>query len=260
MSPTAFKQQVTQLISDLVKCYELCDAILQHRRLGSTHESFDRLQDGLKSSASQIQSQYNLMRKVIGSRMDQADEKARQAINTSIRDLQLEVRTKLFDIAYKRRDGRDSPPLPGFRDLLKRWRRIEQGVMDTLQALGQRLEEKKSNSSPKRSYAVKEVDKYVIHEDVADEVTIRLQDLDILLDHMKNSWIEKNVAGNVLYINKFDASKTQWEKPTGYIKQSKGSSRRSSTTSSRRSSDASWEVPQRRRSSKDDIWHDHRGW
>jgi hypothetical protein len=272
-SSTAFRQQVTQLLSDLTRCYELCDAILTNRRLGSTHESFDRLQDGLKVSASEIQLQFNLLRKVIGSKMDQGDDKARSAMETSVRDMQMEIRAKLCDIAYKRRDGRDSPELPGFRELLRRWRMIEREVADTLQGLGQRLEEKKAEKksddkkkTTTKSYEVKSTADIYEEQEATEEVTIRLQDLDILLKHMKNSWVEKWVGGDILYINKFDSAKTQWEKPTGYIKQLPRSSRRSSTTSSRdtrgsrRSSADSWELPQRRKTTRDGIWYDPSGW
>jgi hypothetical protein len=272
MSSTAFRQQVTQLLSDLARCYELCDAILKNRRLGSTHESFDRLQDSLKASASEIQLQFNLLRKVIGSKMDQGDEKARSAMQISVRETQMEVRAKLFDIAYKRRDGRDSPELPGFRDLLRRWRMIEREVTETLQDLGKRLEDKKTDDkkdkkATMKSYAVRSAtsDKYE-HVDENEEVTIRLKDLDTLLNHMKNSWVEKWVAGEILYVNKFDAAKTQWERPTGYIKQLSRSSRRSSTTSSRdsresrRSSVGSWDLPRRSKTTRDDIWYEPNGW
>ena len=267
ISSTAFRQQVTQLLSDLTRCYELCDAILTNRRLGSTHESFDRLQDGLKASASEIQLRFNLLRKVIGSKMDQGDEKARSAMEISVRDTQMEVRAKLFDIANKRRDRRDSAKLPSFKDLLRRCRMIEREVTDTLQSLGQRVEEKKSddkkNTTTTKTYAVKStVDKYEGHNE-NEEVTIRLKDLDTLLNHMKNSWVEKWVAGEMLYVNKFDAAKTQWERPTGYIKQLARSSRRSSVTSSRdsrRSSVGGWDIPQRGKATRDDIWYDPSGW
>lgn len=205
--------------------------------------------------------------------MDQGDDKARSAMETSVRDMQMEIRAKLFDIAYKRRDGRDSPELPGFRELLRRWRMIEREVADTLQGLGQRLEEKKAEKksddkkkTTTKSYEVKSTADIYEEQEATEEVTIRLQDLDILLKHMKNSWVEKWVGGDILYINKFDSAKTQWEKPTGYIKQLPRSSRRSSTTSSRdsrgsrRSSADSWELPQRRKTTRDGIWYDPSGW
>lgn len=286
MASTAFRQQITQLLSDLTRCYELCDAIKHNRRLGSTHESFDRLQDGIQSSASEIQLQFNLLRKVIGSKMDQGDEKARSAMDISVRDTQMEVRAKLFDIAYKRRDGRDSPELPGFRDLLRRWRMIEREVTDTLQNLGQRLEEKKTKKDDEKeekkdrkdrkkkystkTYSVKSTtdkndssDEDEADDDENEAVTIRLKDLDTLINHMKNSWVEKWAAGEILYVNKFDTSKTQWERPTGYIKHLPRSSRRSSATSSRdsrRSSIGSWDLPHRRRTASYDTWSDPSGW
>lgn len=228
----AFRQQVIQLLSDLTRCYELTDAILTNRRLGSTHDSFDRLQDGLKASASEIQLWFNLLRRVIGSKMDQGDEKARSAMDISVRDTQMVVRAQLFDIAYKRRDKREPAEAPGFKDLLRRCRVIEREVTDILQNLGQRLEEKSDDKkiTTTKTYAVKStVDNFEEHNG-DEEVAIRLKDLDTLLNHMKNSWVEKRVAGEILYINKFDAAKTQWERPTGYIKQLARSSRRSSIT------------------------------
>ena len=209
--------------------------------------------------------------------MDQGDEKARSAMETIIRDTQMEVRAKLFDIAYKRRDGRDSPELPGFRDLLRRWRMIEREFTDTLQSLGQRLEEKKADNkkdkkkTTAKTYSVKSTADTHEEHDEHEVVTIRLKDLDTLLNHMKNSWVEKWVAGEILYVNKFDTAKTQWERPTGYIKQLTRSSRRSSTTSSRdsrdsrdsrRSSVGSWDLPHWRRTTwdRDEVWSDPNGW
>ena len=212
--------------------------------------------------------------------MDQGDERARSAMEISVRDTQMEVRAKLFDIAYKRRSGRDSPELPGFRDLLRRWTMIEREVADTLQNLGQRLEKKKEKKKDKddekkdkdkkkksKTYSIRSTtdksDESEDEDDESEDVTIRLKDLDTLLNHMKNSWVEKWVAGEILYVNKFDSTKTQWERPTGYIKKVPRSSRRSSTTSSRssrRSSAESWELPRRRRSPSYDTWSDPSGW
>ena len=249
MLSTAFRQQVSQLLFGLTECYELSDAILTNRRLGSTHKSFDRLQDGLRASASGIQLQFNFLRKAIGSRMDQGDIKARTAMDISVRNTQVEVRSKLFDIAYKRRDKWDSAKSPGFKELLRCCKTIEREVIDTLQSLGQRLEEKKCDDMKRTTattYAVHSMSEKYDEPNENEEVTIRSKDLDTLLNHMKNSWVEKWFAGNILYVNKFDAAKTQWETPTGYIKQLARSSGQSSDTfskDSRRSRFSVWDLP-----------------
>jgi hypothetical protein len=227
MSPTAFKQQVTQLVSELTRCWELCEAIRANRKLGPTTDALNRLQAGLKSSASSIQVEFTTIRKLVGSRFDLGDETSRHSLNRSIREVQSDIQTRLADIAYKRRESHD-PELPGFRDLLRKWHRIEENVTYTLEDLGQRLEDAKvapkpkpqpkpeAKPEPKPAKQEQPKTKPIPHK--ADEVVISLKELDHLLEHMKNSWVEKNVAGQILYVNAFDDRKSQWEKPDGFIK------------------------------------------
>jgi hypothetical protein len=118
---------------------------------------------------------------------------------------------------------------------------IEREVADTLQSIGQRLEKTKIDGEKKstttETYALKStVRKYEEHSE-DEQVTVSWKDLDTLLNHMKNSRVEKRTSGEILYVNKFYAAKTQWERPTGYIKHLAQSSRQSSVTPSKGSRD-----------------------
>ncbi|KAF4630476.1 hypothetical protein G7Y89_g7661 [Cudoniella acicularis] len=246
MSPSAFKQQVTQLISELTRCFELCDAIRANRRLGSTHEALDSLQYGLKESAHGIQLEFNALRKVIGSRMDLGDETARNSMNRAIREVQTSIQARLFDIAYRKRDREThDPELPGFRDLLRKVERIEDTASDTLEDLGQRFEsEKQEAAKPKpQPQPKKEAPK---PKPKTDEAIISLKELDYLINHMKNSWVEKSVAGKSLYVNVFDDKKTQWEKPEGFIKALPRQPKPARTPT--------WEQQQPRRPVREEFW------
>ena len=244
MSPTAFRQQVTQLISEVTRCHELCEAIRSNRRLGSTTEALDRLQAGLRSATTTIQTEFNTLRRVIGSRFDLGDETARNLLNRSIRELQIDIKTKLNDIAYPI-SSREYPELPGFRDLYRRWQRIEEDVIGTLETLARRLEQSALKSEPK--LALKPQPKPAPK---TDEVVISLKELDRLLDHMKNSWEERLVAGQILYVNTFDDKKQQWERPSGFIKAAPKAKPVMTPT---------WDLPPRR-PARQNSWDNAQGW
>jgi hypothetical protein len=220
MSPTPFKQQITQLLSELNRCHELCMAIRQNRKLGPTTDALDNLQSTLASDASSIQTSFVTLRKLLGSHMDLGDDSSRNALNRSIREVQSEIEPKLADIAYKRREKGETE-VPGFRELTRKWKKIEESVDSTLEALGQRIEESKSTPPPKQHKTEPKPEKKSQQKPIqhkTDEVVISLKELDHLLEHMKNSWVEKSVAGKVLYVNCFDDKRSQWEKPEGFIR------------------------------------------
>ncbi|CZR59514.1 uncharacterized protein PAC_09406 [Phialocephala subalpina] len=211
MSPTAFKQQISQLITDLEKCDDLCQAIRANRRVGSTTEALDLLQSDILSSATSIDSQFKTLRSIIGSRMDLGDEVSRTNLNHSIQELQLTVQPRLSEIAHKRRRERDPIEVPGFRKLHERWVKIHFDVSEALDSLGLRLKSvtvtpkpvlKKTNPEP-----TTRVPRY-------DEQIISNRQLEEFVAHMKNSWEERESRGEIYYVNAYD-KKTQWERPAG---------------------------------------------
>ncbi|KAE8448956.1 hypothetical protein EG329_008752 [Mollisiaceae sp. DMI_Dod_QoI] len=226
MSPTAFKQQIAQLVSELEKCDDLCQAIRSNRRLGSTSDALDLLQHDILNSATSIDSSFKALRSIIGSRMDLGDELARSKLNHSIRELQLTIQPRLSEIAYRRREGstRDLVEIPGFRKLNERWIKIHYDVSENLESLGHRLKAlaKSSDSAPTPKPAFKKSEpvpaaaagRVARH----DESIISNRQLDDLVAHMKMCWVEKEERGEVVYVNVFDEKKVQWERPSGYVK------------------------------------------
>lgn len=245
---------MSQLFSDFTRCYELCDNIFETRRIGKKHESLDRLQQGLKSSANKISIQFKSLRRVFGSRMDLGDEVGRRAIKANIRDIELNVEKKLIDIANRREDG-----LPGFRDMLRRVERIGEDVSENLEMLAQRLEkpaekpaEKKPEKKPEKKAEKKpEVPKPATTPKKQDEVVMNLKELQKYTDHMKNSWEETMYDGHILYVNCWDQKKNQWSRPDGFIKALPRSSRPSRVPT--------WEEPPRR-AAAEDPWNRPGGW
>jgi hypothetical protein len=246
MSPTAFKQQVAQLVSEITRCFELCDAIRTNRRLGSTHEALDQLQLGLKDSAHEIQIEYGTLRNVIGSRMELGDETARTTLTKAIRDVQSSIQPRLNDIAYRRRDSRD-PEVPGFRELSRKLAKVEGGVLEALESLGRRLGEPKPEI-PKPTTTPKQPQKPKLK---LDEAVISLKELEALMGHMKNSWVETAVAGKILYVNVFDDKKSQWDRPKGFIKALPHAPKPATRH-------PTWE--QSPRPARDDFWNNPNGW
>lgn len=176
--------------------------------------------------------------------MDLGDDIARYAIKANIREIELDIEKRLSDIANRRNDG-----LPGFRDMLRHVERIEDSVADTLQSLGQRLErpvEKKPEKKP-------EIPKPKTPKPKKqDEIIINLRELEKYTDHMKNSWAETLVAGQVLYVNCWDEKKSQWERPDGFIKTLPKISKPPRVPS--------WDEQSRRRPTREDTWNRPGGW
>lgn len=214
MSPTAFKQQVSQLIAELEKCDDLCQAIRANRRVGSTTEALDLLQHDILSSATSIDSQFKTLRSIIGSRADLGDEVSRSNLNHSIRELQLTVQTRLSEVAYKRRGERDPIEVPGFRKLNERWVKIHFDVSETIESLGLRLKSKVETVTPK-PVLKKTSPEPTTRVPRYDESIISNGQLEDFIAHMKNSWEERESRGEIYYVNVFDRAKTQWERPTG---------------------------------------------
>lgn len=250
MSPTAFKQQINQLLSELSRGLELCNAVLTNRRLGSTHAALDSLQTGLTLAISGTTTEFSTLRKLIGSRMDLGDEQSRTSLNRAIREVQGDVNTRLMDIAYPRgeRERRDQQKPPGFRELLKKIERIENEVSHTLEGLGQRLQASKPVPKPTTT-PEKTKPKFK-----ADEVVISPKELDHLLEHMKNSWIETRVVGKPLWVNVFDDKKVSWERPvSGFVREMEIKKKVVRTPM--------WEQEQEyQRKPKRDVWEHQGGW
>ncbi|KUJ12223.1 uncharacterized protein LY89DRAFT_224927 [Mollisia scopiformis] len=225
MSPTAFKQQLLQLIAEIEECHDLCQKIRRTRSLGSTHESIDLFQKDILPSALKIEDAYRAEVASVGSRMDLGDETARSQLNRSIRDLQLTVSTRLAEIASPRRHDHVQVESPGFKKLRERWWKIIRDVLDILSELGRRLSSMKAippGLSPEEFARRADIRNYVSVPDRkvaprSDEMIVKNKDLEKLMSHMKNSWVEIEEQGLPAWQNAFDAAKIVFHKPSGFI-------------------------------------------
>jgi hypothetical protein len=254
MSPQALTQQITLLLQELSHCLDLCTSILANRRLGPTHSALDTLQSTLTLSSQSISTSFSTLRKLIGSRMDLGDEVSRTAIGRASRDLKEEVVGRLEEIAFPREGRREERA--GFRELGRVVEGIEWEVSKTLESLGQRLQVVKSAPRPTSTPQHKHKGRK------PDEVCISLKELDLLMAHMKNSWVEKvDSRGKRIWINALDEKKFVLERPDGFIK----SLRVTEKEGRKVVRTPTWEQEQRqkegvRRERRDDVWENGRGW
>jgi len=194
----------------MTRCVELCEAIRTNRKIGNSHHNLDRLQSALELATRTIPVEYNTTRRAIGSRIDSGDEKARREMNQHILDIQSRIKPTLREIAYpSRQRQKGEQVVPGFSNLLNHWKLIYQGVSETIDSLSRRIEEATATPTPKPA----PLPTPTPTPKKPDEVTISMKRFDHLLEHMKNSWEETIVAGKVLYVNVFDKSNRQWERP-----------------------------------------------
>lgn len=198
MSPTAFKDQHTTYLSTLNNCHEYCQTIRNNRRLGGKPTpNFDSFQTYIITSKQNLAYTFTTLQAAVGSRFDLGDTIARTELDRAIRSLQA-IQSKLSSIAYSHDKH------VGFPSLLYQLQTLETEVLSTFAGLKYRLELAKEET-PKP--------KPILKKSKTDDVVISMKKLDAYIEHMKNSWVETEVDGDVFYVNLYDEKKKQWEKP-----------------------------------------------
>lgn len=228
MSPRAFEQLLGQLTAEIEECDNLCQAIRRNRCVGSTTTALDGFQLDLLSMASKLNSKYREYRVANGSRMETGDDQARSELNNHIRDLQLTIQSRLLEIANNRIPRNSNGMVsPHFGQLHERYLKICSGVATTINSLGIRFRSEKAfiarpeeyRSSPerevRRSYRAEKVPR-------SDESIVLNRDLEKLVAHMKNSWVEiEDRSGRLAWENAFDSKILVHKRPSGFIKQAR---------------------------------------
>jgi len=118
-----------------------------------------------------------------------------------IHEVQTKIRPRLRNIAHPQ-PGSDKGRNPGFRELRQQWQTINDGVTQTIHSLSRRIEA--SSGSDTTSIPASKTKK----------VDIRIPSKE-LIDHFKNSWEESILGGKLVYVNMYDRSKRQYERPEG---------------------------------------------
>jgi hypothetical protein len=196
MAPSDLKYLVGQLTLKIQSCDDLCNDIHKYRRLGAKHENLDSLQLELRSSGRSISQEFSAQRKVYGSRFEHGDDISKALVNSSITKIS-DIEQRLNAIARRENEGS-----PGFSNMLKKLRAVEDDVHEMLSTLGPRLDYQAPKAPPKR-----------------DEAKIQARDVERYVAHMKNSWAEKLIDGRIFYENALDPNLDTWECPKGgYIK------------------------------------------
>lgn len=221
-SPTAFKQQISDLVAELRVCNTLIESIRINRRLGTT-EKLDRLQSALFKSQRTIELNFASWRRIIGSRMEFGDDIARAALDRATRDLQSTVQKKLRDVATNRVREKHEKETPGFSELWRRWNAIESAVIAAIDTCGERFEcappqnHPAPISAPQRPQPQpQEPPRPTLKP---DEVIISMKDLAELKMHMRDSWVERSLSGRgTCFVNVFDENDVRWERPDGFVK------------------------------------------
>jgi hypothetical protein len=128
-----------------------------------------------------------------------------------IHDIQTKIRPRLRNIAHPPQASEKKDRNPGFRELRQQWRLIYDGVTQTMLSLGRRVEAA-SGSDSTATYTPKPK---------ADDISIPWNQL---IDHYRNSWEEVILGGKLVYVNMYDRSKKQYERPDdAFIKTLPGS-------------------------------------
>jgi len=200
MSPTAFKDQYTTFLSTLNNAYDLCQIIRATRRFGSAPTpNFDAFQSYTLTTKQTLAYTFTSHRSACGSRFDVGDTIARTELDHAVRSL-LAIQSKLSAIAYgHERSG-------GFQALLYQLQTLEADVLAAFSGLKYRLEITRDEPKLKPKSILKKTGR-------SDEVVIGIAKLDAYTSHMKNSWVETEVDGEVFYVNVFDGKRKQWERP-----------------------------------------------
>jgi hypothetical protein len=168
--------------------------------------------------------------------MEAGDETSRSVVREAILDIE-DIKSRLHEIARGERGN------PGFNELLRQVERIEDSVSSAVSSLGRRLQAAKPTPAPKRK----------------DEITVSTKELDMLVAHMKNSWLEKVVAGRTVWVNALDEKRIVLVYPVGGFV--KGGGRKVVRTPTWEQEEIEREERARRnRRSRDDVWDGGRGY
>lgn len=214
MSPTAFQHQITDLVSHLLRCRELCDSIVANRHIGREHVNLDNVRAALKTCSNSVWFEFNALKNLLGSRMELGDETARYSLSYNIRDLHSGVESRLRDIALRRIDGP-----PGFKDILRKVERIEEKVKTVMIDLARRL----GAPIPAPIRLPVEQSLSILAPLPARQISTRTKKVVSFVEekprnHLMDCWEERNVGDRILYVNCYDETKMQWTRPSGYIK------------------------------------------
>ena len=182
--------------STLNNSYDLCEIIRSSRRVGGTTPKLDALQNALNSTKRNLQYTWDQFRSALGSRFELGDTIARSSFDNAIRNFQA-IQSKLSSVAYgHERNG-------GFQTLLFQLQTLEAEVTTVFSSLKYRLEITPKEEKPKP----------ILKKTRTDEATINIKKLDSYIEHLKNSWTEASLDGEIYYVNVFDETKKQWERP-----------------------------------------------
>jgi hypothetical protein len=203
MSPTAFNDQHTSILTTLNSTYDLCQIIRTSRRVGTSTPHLDAFQSSLLTVRQNLSYQFSTLRSILGSRFDLGDTTSRTALSASLNTLQ-SIQSKLSSVAY----GHERSA--GFQTRLYQLQTLESEILSIFTGLKYRLE-----------LAAKEPEKPkpILKKTRTEEVVIGIKKLDAYMEHMKNSWVETCVDGEIFYVNVFDERKRQWGRPKdGFVK------------------------------------------
>jgi len=98
---------------------------------------------------------------------------------------------------------------------------MEQTVSDNFESFAQRLDRPAPRPIPKPTTKAPDPKPKQPEpkKPKSDEVVMQLKEFEKYIDHMKKSWTETLVAGNILYVNAWDEKLNTWERPSwGFIK------------------------------------------
>ncbi|KAF7855386.1 hypothetical protein EAF04_010129 [Stromatinia cepivora] len=217
MSPTgiAFRKQVDALLNELSDCIAFCNQIRETRRLGSKHENFDKLEDSLLHSHTNLSIQYDTLQRCFGHRMAVGDEASVQPMNKCLRAVSSDIKRKLYEIANKTTQTAGSRQIPGFGALLQHWKLIEEDASNIIISLSQRLIITPPASTPVPSHTLSPKQEPQIR---SDQQVVSKGDFNLLVEHMQNSWTERWSNEQLVYVNYYDQNNKSYEKPEGFIK------------------------------------------
>jgi hypothetical protein len=134
-----------------------------------------------------------------------------------IHDVQTKIKPRLRNIAHPQQSSDKKDRNPGFRDLRQQWRTVHDGVTQTMLSLSRRIEAASSSDSTLTQSPMSKPKK-------TNDISIPAQELDLLVDHLKNSWEEVISGGKLVYVNMYDQNKRQYERPeNAFVKTLPGS-------------------------------------
>ena len=234
LSPNSMLLTPIELILESIRFMdETCSAIRSNRNLGHSTTALDNLQNTLEAARLQLFENINSLHEKYGSNLSDYNDPSIDTLNDCSEKLASELLPRLQRVAYGGTNGNVLGPRfgsgsgsssmenPHFGEITRRFEEIDEVIRNVVETIRNRMEVSLPSSTrpSNSSYQPRLRRNLLTSSETTNETSVNTKALAGLIEHAKNSWFEKPLGGNMVYVNAYDEDIIRTERPeNAYIK------------------------------------------